>query len=39
MPALGHPPPREMHLALIERSFELQQQHRLFYIEDPRHSY
>ena len=37
VPPLGHPTAREMDLTLIERSFELQQQHRLFDIEDPRH--
>ena len=38
VPALGHPPARELHIALVEGSLELQQQHRLFDVEDPGHS-
>jgi len=37
VPTLGHPPARELHCALIERRLELQEEHRLLYIEDPSH--
>src|SRR6202030_1293774 len=34
VPALGHPPSRELHVALVERSLELQQEHVLLDVED-----
>ena len=37
MPALGHPAPRELHRALIERRLDLQQQKCLFDVEDAWH--
>jgi hypothetical protein len=37
MPALGHPPARELDRALIERRFELQQEQGLLNVEDARH--
>ncbi len=38
VPALGHPPARELHIARVEGSLELQQQHRLFDVENAGHS-
>src|SRR5262249_53115980 len=38
MPCLGHPAPRQLHGALIERGLELQQEQRLLYVEDPSHA-
>jgi len=37
MPALGHPPPRELNRALIEGRLELQQQEGLFDVENACH--
>ncbi len=37
MPALCHPPARELDAALIKRRLELQQEHCLFDVEDPWH--
>jgi hypothetical protein len=37
VPALGHPPSRELDIALVERRLELQQEHALFEIEDLGH--
>ena len=37
VPALGHPAPRELHRALIERWLELEQEQRGFDVEDSRH--
>jgi hypothetical protein len=37
VPALGHPAPRQLHGPRIERGLELQQQQRLFYIQNLRH--
>ena len=37
MPALCHPSARELDGALIERRLDLQQEHRLLNVEDPRH--
>ena len=37
VPALGHPAARELDFTGVERRLELQQEHRLFNIEDPRH--
>ena len=36
VPALGHPPPRELHVALVERRLELQQEQLLLDIQDRR---
>ena len=38
MPALGHPAASELDVPLVERRLELQQEHRLFEIEDPWHA-
>jgi len=37
VPALGHPPARELHVALIEGRLELQQEQGSFDVEDARH--
>jgi hypothetical protein len=37
VPALGHPPTGELDLALVERRLELEEEQRLFEIEDPGH--
>jgi hypothetical protein len=37
MPALRHSAPRELHCALIERWFQLEEKKRLFDVEDPWH--
>src|SRR5947209_19565543 len=37
VPALGHPPSRQLHGAVVERRFELEQQQCLFDVEDPWH--
>ena len=37
MPALGHPTARELDGTLIERRLELQEEERLFDVEDPWH--
>ena len=37
VPALGHPPARELHRPLVEGRLELQQQDRLLDVEDRRH--
>ncbi len=37
MPPLRHPAPRQLHRTLVEGCLELQQEHRLFDIEDPSH--
>ena len=37
MPALGHAPARELHVALVERRLELQEQDGLLDVEDLRH--
>src|SRR5438270_4108412 len=37
VPALGHPPARELNRALVERWFELQQEEGLLNVEDARH--
>src|SRR4029077_5941306 len=34
MPALGHPAPGKLHVALFERRLELQQEHVLLYVQD-----
>jgi hypothetical protein len=39
MPALGHAPARELHGALVERRLELEQEDRLFDVEDLRHGH
>ena len=36
VPALGHPPARELHVALVERRLELQQEQLLLDVEDRR---
>ena len=37
VPALGHAPARELHVAHVERRLQLQERHRLLEIEDVRH--
>ena len=37
MPPLGHAPARKLNGPLIERRLELQEEHRLLYVEDPSH--
>jgi hypothetical protein len=37
MPALGHPATCELHRALIKRWFQLEEEKRLFDVEDPWH--
>jgi hypothetical protein len=37
MPALRHPATGELDFARVERSLELQQEHRLFNVKDARH--
>jgi sulfate-transporting ATPase len=34
MPALGHPAPRELHVALVERRLELEEKEMLLYVQD-----
>ena len=38
VPALGHPPTRELYGALVEGRLEREQQQRLFQIEEARHA-
>jgi hypothetical protein len=38
VPALGHPASRELHLALVERGLQLEEQERLFEIKDAWHA-
>jgi hypothetical protein len=37
VPALGHAPAGQLHLPLIERRLELQEEQSLFNVEDPGH--
>jgi hypothetical protein len=39
VPDLGHPPPGELHLTLVERRLQLQQEQSLFKIKDPSHGH
>jgi hypothetical protein len=37
MPALGHPPPCQLNIALLERRLQLEEEQSLFDVEDPNH--